>query len=397
MKHIVVVGDGMADLPQSGLKGETPLESAYMPHSNFLAARGRTGLVKTCYPGLPVESAVANMGILGYDPYRFYPTGRASFEALARGIPLEKGDIALRCNLISLDSQGAILDFTSRQIPDGEALSLISHLSTGSTGIEIYSGQSYRNLLILRDAGIRAADLVTHPPHLNIGKEWRPLLVSGKDTASQVVAERINGFLLSSLEQIAKLNKSFHTAADMCWVWSPSEKPVLPPFTEIHGLTGSLVCGIDSIRGIGIAAQMVSEIVPEATGYSDTNLASKLAYTVKGLKRSDFVFVHINAPDEESHQHSLTGKLSVLERIDREFLGPLVEHLRQEYPSRFRIAFLPDHYTLLENGKHRPMAVPFLVYGEGIIPDKSRGYNEREARQRGSFRLTSLELLKTLF
>jgi len=196
MKHIVVVGDGMADLPQSGLKGETPLESAYMPHSNFLAARGRTGLVKTCYPGLPVESAVANMGILGYDPYRFYPTGRASFEALARGIPLETGDIALRCNLISLDSQGAILDFTSRQIPDGEALSLISHLSTGSTGIEIYSGQSYRNLLILRDAGILAADLVTHPPHLNIGKEWRPLLVSGKDTASQVVAERINGFLL---------------------------------------------------------------------------------------------------------------------------------------------------------------------------------------------------------
>ena len=115
--------------PQSGLKGD-PLESAYMPHSNFLAARGRTGLVKTCYPGLPVESAVANMGILGYDPYRFDPTGRASFEALARGIPLETGDIALRCNLISLDSQGAILDFTSRQIPDGEALSLISHLST---------------------------------------------------------------------------------------------------------------------------------------------------------------------------------------------------------------------------------------------------------------------------
>jgi 2,3-bisphosphoglycerate-independent phosphoglycerate mutase len=396
MKIVVLVGDGMGDLPQPELGGKTPLESAFMPHANFLARTGTTGLVRTCFRGMPVESAVANMGILGFDPRRFYPIGRASFEAMARGISLQDDDIVLRCNLISVDSNGRIADFTAGQIGDGEALSLIGQLVTGQTNMELYSGQSYRNLLILRGARVRAADLLTSPPHLHIGHSWENLLVRPRNRSAEPYVSSINNFLRSSLEQITELNRRVATRASMCWVWSPSEKPSMPSFQELHGITGTIVCGIDSIRGIGIAGQMTAEPIPEATGYSDTNLQAKLTYAIRGLQRSDFVYIHVNAPDEESHQHSLTGKMAALERIDRELIGPLLHHLRQHYPGQFRVAFLPDHTTRLSDGQHQPDPVPFLIYGTGMVPDRSIAYGEREIQRHSRLRITSLQLIPML-
>ncbi len=396
MKIVVLVVDGMSDLPQAELGGKTPLEAAFMPYASFLARSGTTGLVRTCYRGMPVESAVANMGILGFDPRSLYPSGRASFEALARGISLQDHDIVLRCNLISVDAAGLISDFTAAQISDGEALSLIGHLDTGPASMEIYAGQSYRNLLILRSVPIRANDLLTSPPHLHIGAPWAERLVRARTRRAEPFAARINEFLRSSLEQITGLNRRFSTRASMCWVWSPSEKPALPSFQEVHGIAGTVVCGIDSIRGIGIAGQMIAETIPEATGYSDTNLQAKLAYSIRGLQRSDFVYIHVNAADEESHRHSLSGKIAVLERVDRELLGPLVHYLRQHHPGEFRLAFLPDHTTRLSDGQHQPQPVPFLIYGTGIAADRSIGYGESEIQRHSRLRITSLQLIPAL-
>jgi 2,3-bisphosphoglycerate-independent phosphoglycerate mutase len=393
MKIVVVIGDGMADFPIPELDGLTPLEYAYAPHVHLLARRGVTGLVRTCYPGLPVESAVANLGILGFDPRAAYPGGRASFEALARGISLKDGDLALRCNLISIDGQRRIADFTSGTISDGEALRIIGGLSTDGTRFELYSGQSYRNILIVRNSPARARDLVAAPPHQHLGERLDDLLVQGTTPAARQLALELNSFLVGTIDQLRELNRQFHTRADMCWVWSPSERPGLASFEVATGLSGAVVCGIDTIRGIGIAARMFCEQIPGATGYSDSNLSAKCDYALRYLENHDFVYIHINAPDEESHQHSVEGKVSSLERMDREVVGPLVDRLRSGHRDGYRIAVMPDHYTLLSSGKHKPFLVPVVACGAGLAADGVRAFSEREIRRNGSIRLDSIRLI----
>lgn len=396
MKIVVVVLDGMADLPIPELGGLTPVEYAYAPHIHLLARRGLTGLVKTSFAGLPVESAVANMGILGYDPRVHYPSGRASFEALASGIALKENDLVFRCNLVSLDGDLRIRDFTAGLISDADALRVISSISTEGTPFELYAGQSYRNLLVYRNSTVRANEIVTHPPHIHIGEPIHELRVRGRTAQGEKLAEQLNEFLFGTIHQLKELNRILGTKADMCWVWSPSEKPNLPPFQECTGLRGAVVCGIDTIRGIGIAAKMYCEEIPGATGYSDSNLAGKASAAIRDLDYFDFVYIHINAPDEESHQHSVEGKVRVIERIDREVVGPVVHELRERFSDSFRVVILPDHYTLLSNGQHKPYLVPFVVAGSGIAGDTALCFSEREIARKGKTRIESTQLLELL-
>ena len=396
MKMVVIIGDGMADQPVPELDGRTPLEAAYAPHMHLLARRGITGLARTCYPGLPVESAVANLGILGFDPRRHYPGGRASFEALARGIALGKGDLAFRCNLVSVDGAGRISDFTAAQISDADALLAISHLSTDGTPFELYSGQSYRNLLVVRNSKVRAGDLTLHPPHQNIGRDVREVAPEGRTPEAKALAKSLWGFLQSSAQQLRVLNRNLRTRADMCWAWSPSEKPFLPSFLAQTGIRGAVVCGIDTIRGIGIAAQMRCEAIAGATGYSDSNLRAKGEHAIRYLGDHDFVFVHVNAPDEESHRHSVAGKVASIERIDREIVGPVVEFLNANHSTDFRVVVMPDHFTLLSNGQHKSFPVPFVMFGAGIESDRVGAFSEREIKRKSAIRVDSVELIKLL-
>ena len=391
MKFVMIIGDGMADFPQHALGDRTPLEYAYIPNMTYLALNGRSGLATTSYPDLPVGSIVANMALLGYDPRECYPNGRASFEALAQGIQVDEDDVAFRCNLVTL-RDNAMYDFTCGNISDGHASSIITNLNMGNPAIRIFPGQSYRNLIVYRNCGCNARDFVCHEPHMNRDRDISEMMLEGKTPEAQRIADELNQLMLDSREQIAKLNELFRTDASMIWLWSSSDRANLPDFFELHGLRGAVVCGLDFLEGICRTARIHSEKVPGATGGPDTDYKAKCKYALKHLKEYDFVLVHVNAPDEEGHAMNPRGKVHAIEQIDYEIIGPIVQSLKTS-KEPFRIAVLPDHYTLLQNREHSADPVPVLIYGDGVAPDASNRYSEQEARAVGSLKVDALDMI----
>ena len=383
-KFLIIIGDGMGDLPIPALDNRTPLEAARTPHLDEIAKNGRVGLMQTIYPNLPIGSIVANMGILGFNPYEYYPNGRASFEALAKGISLKDNDLAFRCNLISLDGE-RIKDFTAGNISDGEAGAMLTRLQVPHNEFEIgvFPGMSYRNLLIIRDAAISADEIVCFEPHMNIGQEIHDILPHGRSDRARRAVPYLRQLLLDSIPQFKKLNEKFHTKADMIWLWSPSAPPVLPDIKEKFGITGGIVCGMDFLKGIGLACSMQIEHIPGANAYIDTNYAGKLETAKKFLQQVDLVYVHINAPDEEAHKRDVGGKIKSIELIDREIMGPLLHYCQQHWPEAFRVMVLPDHYTLLSDGRHTAHHVPVALYGAGIVADTTTRLSESQAGRAG--------------
>jgi len=392
-KYVIILIDGAADLPLSELGNKTPFEAANIPNIDALTKNSKTGLMRTMYPGLPLGSIVANLGILGYNPVRYYPNGRASFEALSQGIFLDDNDIAFRCNLVSV-KDGILTDFTSKNIADIDAQNIIANLKLDSERIKIYPGQNYRNLLIMKDADFDASNIEAEEPHMNIGKPIRELLI--KSQGSSQAANFLNKLMIESVEQVAVLNQRFKTPADMLFLWSPSSTPKLSSFHEKFGIDGAIVSAMDFMHGIGISARMQNKKTVGATGYSDTNLQAKLQDTKNHLTYSDLVFVHINAPDEESHKKNVQGKINIIERIDKEVIGPIMEFLEQKFPNNYRLVILPDHYTFVKNGKHGDQLVPYLVYGKGIKKDKVKRFSEREINRVSKSIIKSYEFMDFL-
>jgi 2,3-bisphosphoglycerate-independent phosphoglycerate mutase len=394
MKYIIVIADGMADFPVESLDNKTPMEYAYAPNMNYLAKHGQIGLMKTIFEQLPVGSIVANLGILSYDPHAYHPHGRASFEALAQGISINSNDIAFRCNLISLSpDKKKITDFTAGNISDGHAKNIISHMKLTNKNIELIPGQSYRGLLIYRNANISPAAIKTHEPHCNIGSSIDTIMPSGKTAEGADLAKTISTFLSDSIEQINQLNLYFKTKADMLWVWSPSSKPELPNFYDKFNLSGAIVASMDFLKGIGASAQMHFEDIPDTNGYIDTNYRNKLTYAKRFIDAHDLVYIHVNAPDEEGHKKDPFGKVKAIEHIDNQIIGPLVLHLREKYANDFRIAVLPDHYTAVKDGHHYAFDVPFLIYGKDIPRDEFVEFSENEAKK-SPVHLISFDFLK---
>ncbi len=397
MKCVVVIGDGVADEPVPALGNRTPLECAFTPNLNFLAQRGQTGLVRCVFDDLPVGSIVAGLAILGYEPHRFFPHGRASFEALASGIRMGPHDLAFRCNLISLQD-GTIEDFTANQIRDELAHTLVVGINPENPAIELFPGQSYRNTLIYRNAGQHAdaSNLVCFPPHEHRGRRIQDLWIRTRDGRSQALCDELNRFQQRSLTQLAELNLEHRSRADMLWLWSPSSAPALPSFRTRYSVGGAVVSGLNFFQGIGLAAQMQIARVPHATGYLDSNLVGK-AQAVKDLLESvDVVFVHINAADEEAHRRNVAGKLKAIELIDEVIVGPLARHLRERFPDAFRLAFLPDHYTSVLDGQHKLDPVPYLIYGSGVSPDAVARFDERSVASCADPPLLGWDLLPLL-
>jgi len=393
MKYIIVLADGMADFKVPELGNKTPMEYAYCPNMNYLARNGQVGRMKTIYENLPVGSIVANMAILGFNPYKYYPQGRASFEALAQGIQLNKNDMALRCNLISINEGLRITDFTSGNISDGHAKNIVSHLKINNHSFRIFPGQSYRNLLILRDISIHPNELKFFEPHCNIGRSIHEILPKALSEKSKPLADELSDFMLDTISQIKELNKRFKTKADMIWFWSPSSMPNLPSFAEKFKINGSIVAAMDFLKGIGVSAQMDFEDIPDTNGYIDTNYENKLSYAKKMLLDNDLVYIHINAPDEEGHNRNPHLKAKSIEYIDNRILGPLMIHLREQYQDDFRIAVLPDHYTAVKDGQHYGIDVPFLLYGKDILPDQIVDFSE-ESAERSDFKLISYNFME---
>jgi len=374
MKYVVIIGDGMADFPLKELKGKTPLQVANIPNLDKLTQEGQTGLMRTTYKDLPIGSIVANMAILGFDPRLYYPNGRASFEAISHNVYLNENDIAFRCNLISIEND-IITDFTSGLIEDNKALNILLNIKFKHKGIEIYPGQSYRNILTIKDVICDASDIKAYEPHMNIGKSIHEVCLESKSDKSTKITKLLNEMMFDSIKQIKHLNSIYKTKIGMIWLWSPSSTPHMPSFEKQYKVKGAVVCGLDFMRGIGKSSGMTSQEIKGATGYLDSCLKEKTKYAINFLNNHDFVYIHVNAPDEEAHQHNAINKIKAIERIDEEIIGPIASHFdNQKIP--YRIAVLPDHYTLTHNGKHHDKPVPFMVCGKGIEKNSVTQFNE---------------------
>ncbi|RQW78405.1 MAG: cofactor-independent phosphoglycerate mutase [Methanothrix sp.] len=379
MKYVVLLGDGMADLPIPALQGKTPLQAASTPNMDLLAKQGRCGLARTVPDGFPPGSDVANLSVMGYLPQKYY-TGRAPLEAAAMGVHLDNGDIAFRCNFVTVED-GIMSDYSAGHITSEEGRALIEALKPLMPEQRLYAGVSYRNLLVLK-AGARA---VCTPPHdisdqvidghLPRGQD-ADLLIELMQAARPVLAKHpVN------LKRIAEGKKP----ANMIWLWGQGPRPAMPTFQELYGLKGAMISAVDLLRGIGKYAGLEVIEVPGATGNIDTNYEGKVEAALLALKTLDFVYLHVEAPDEAGHEGKMDEKIKAIELFDQRVVGPVIEGLRRQSED-WRVLLMPDHATPIAIKTHSRDPVPFAMMGKGIEADESSGFSEEEAK-RGGFGL----------
>ncbi len=388
MKFLVLIGDGMGDYPNGDLGGKTVLEAARTPGMDWIAANGKGGLAQTIPPSMHPGSDVANMEILGYDTTKSF-TGRAVFEALSMGHTLRKSDVAFRANLVTL-AEGRMGDYSAGHITTAEATELMKLLDArlGTDTVRFYPGVSYRNLM-LWDGGTDAAD--TTPPHDIIGKEYLPHLPKGEG------AEELRAVMESSRSVLADalVNRKREAAgkvpANSIWLWGQGRDLELQTIEERFGLTGGVISAVDLIKGIGIAAGLKPIFVPGATGYIDTNYRGKAEAALAALDTRDFVYVHVEAPDEAGHSGDPKIKLQAIEDFDREVVVPVIEAAKGR--SDLAVLVTCDHRTPLSERTHTREPVPFAYWGPGTRSDGMAVFSETDA-ERGSIQsLKGHELL----
>ena len=383
MKYIVIVPDGMADYPIARIGNKTPLEAARTPNMDFLAQQGVVGQVQTIPEGMKPGSDIGNMAILGYDP-KSYHTGRAPLEAANQNIILADDEVAFRCNLITV-ADHKMIDYSAGHISTKEAVILIEALNREiiQEGIKFYPGKSYRHLLIVKGNRVKEyMQVKTHPPHDIIGQNIRNFL-PGKAPAAEMLLMLMEKsktiFAQHSVNQVRADLKEY--PATMIWLWGQGVRPDLPPFEQKFGVRGGIISAVDLVNGIGRLAGLEVIDVPGITGYYDTNYLGKAQYAIESLKKNDFVYVHIEAPDEAGHNGDLDAKISCIERIDREIIGTILNYFGQY--EDVRILVLPDHPTPVELRRHTSDPVCFVMYGKDVIPDAAARLTEPLAKEKG--------------
>ncbi|MCC7555644.1 MAG: cofactor-independent phosphoglycerate mutase [Methanoculleus marisnigri] len=382
MKYIIILGDGMADEPLAELGGRTPLEYAEIPNMDRIAREGRCGMLRTVPGGFEPGSDVANLSILGYDPRTSY-TGRGPLEAASMGIDLGEGEMAYRCNLVAI-RDGVMEDFNAGHISSAEGAELLRSLSAALGDVRVHPGISYRNLMAVP----RARGAVTTPPHDIVGQPVKEFLPRGDDAGLLLdCMERAREIFADHPVNRRRLDEG-KTAATDIWPWSGGKKPSLAPFREKYGLAGGVISAVDLLAGIARLAGMEVIHVPGATGFIDTDYEAKARYAVDALDRLDFVYMHVEAPDEAGHMGSVEEKVRAIERLD-EAIGIVLDR-----PDT-TVAVLPDHPTPIRCKTHTAEPVPFAVLGKGR--DDVAAFSEREAKG-GSFGLLQApEFLSMLF
>jgi 2,3-bisphosphoglycerate-independent phosphoglycerate mutase len=381
MKYVMVIPDGASDEPHPALGGLSPLEAARTPNMDRIAREGVLGLAKNVPDRFNPASDVATLSLLGYDPEVYY-TGRAPLEAAAIGIPLGPDDWAIRCNINTI-LNGRMTDFTAGHITSDEGRPLMEALQAalGTSKVEFHPGVSYRNLMIYRgEPGENPFDesTLTTPPHdvpdqesadhlpKGLGGDFlRELMVKG----TKIVAEHP-----------VSLYRKAHHPSNSIWLWGQGRRPSLKPFKEIHGIQGAMIAAVDLVRGVAQLAGWARIDVPGATGYLDTDYAAKGRYGINAINDYDFVCVHIEAPDEASHEGRPEAKVEAIEKIDELIVGPLLEAVSKR--TNWRALVTPDHSTLIRTKAHDRAPVPWAMCGTGL---KASGlaYNERIAREAG--------------
>jgi 2,3-bisphosphoglycerate-independent phosphoglycerate mutase len=382
MKYAVLIGDGMADFPMDEFGGKTVLQKANTPNMDYITKNGRAGLARTVPDGMPPGSDVANMSILGYDPKKYY-SGRAPLEAASMGIPLNDGDVAFRCNLITI-TDGIIADYSAGHITSEEAKTLIEAVDSriGTEKIRFYPGISYRHLMVASgDVGI---DAECTPPHDVIGEAKSEYMPKGKDSELLCELTDASRTILETHPVNSERVKAGKNPANYIWLWGQGYAPSFIEFEQLYGMSGSIISAVDLLKGIGIYAGLDVIDVPGATGYLDTNYSGKAEYAIESLKDHDFVFVHVEAPDEAGHMGDVDAKIQAIEDFDKLVVGRILEYAR-ESDEDFTILVLPDHPTPISLKTHTSDPVPFAIYSTADKdPDSAAAFDEESAKQ-GSF------------
>ena len=394
MKYLLLVPDGAADDPIAEMDNQTPLQAARTPNLDKLASKGKVGSVLTVPEGMYPGSDVANMSLLGYEPAKYY-TGRGPLEAAALDVPLGNGDVALRCSLVSTDGE-TLLDYSSGHVSTEEARPLIelAQEKLGSRRFAFFPGVQYRHILRWTNGSV---DLKTTPPHDFAGQPLAPFLPEGDGDAL------LKSLIFDSLELLDNhpVNRRRRSEglppANTLWPWGQGFATVLPPFATEKSVTGAVITAVDLLRGLGKCARMNIINVPGATGYIDTNYRGKADYALQALLNgTDFVFLHVESPDESGHEGNLDHKMRAIEDIDRFIVGPLVEGFAKQKDD-FRLLVVPDHATPIALKTHRAGPVPFLLYDSskeerGILPYDERALTETRLVVEEGHRLIDLLL-----
>jgi 2,3-bisphosphoglycerate-independent phosphoglycerate mutase len=356
-KYIVLVGDGMGDYPLEELGGKTPLQVAETPNMDHIAAC-RVGLVRTIPDGIEPGSDVANLSLLGYDP-RVYHTRRAPFEAASMQVQLNPDEVAFRMNLVTLDFNSDhdvfMVSHSSGDLPSEEARQIVDHLKKNLKfpGTTIYQGVGYRHLLVWHDGPEEAP---TIPPHDVLGQNMGPYL---NETSGNLVQRLIRSSwpVLKNHPVNQRRRKRKENEANSIWLWGQGRAPKLPRFADKYGIKGAVICAVDLLRGIGIYAGFEPIYVEGATGYLNTNYRGKAEAALQALTRLDFVFLHVEAPDEAGHAGNWKEKIEAIENFDRKVVGTVLEGL--EGFEDFRIMVVSDHLTPIPRRTHTPEPTPF--------------------------------------
>jgi 2,3-bisphosphoglycerate-independent phosphoglycerate mutase len=368
----------MADYPLKELNGQTPLEVARKPHMDFIARCGMLGRVKSIPDKIAPGSDVANISILGYDPQRFY-TGRGPLEAANLGVDLGEEDVAFRCNLITI-SDNKLIDYSAGHIGSEEAKTLIKFIDQrlGSERFKFYPGVSYRNVMVARSGSRDNLDnLKCKPPHDIIGQEINENLPRGEGAEIIISLIRQSQGILENHEiNLVRIDLK-ENPANAIWLWGEGKKPTMPSFYDKYSVRGSVISAVDLIKGLGRILGLEVINVPGATGYYDTDYQGKAEAALRSLKDKDFVFVHVEAPDEAGHNGDIREKILAIERFDQFIVGAVLEEFRRH--KNFRILVLPDHATPISLRTHSSDVVLFGIYGRDIAEGNFSGYNEKEA------------------
>ena len=396
MKHIIILGDGMADLPVERLGGKTLLQYAHKPMMDQLAREGRCGRLVTVPEGFPPGSEVANTAILGYDLNKVYE-GRGPLEAASIGYEMADDDMAIRCNIITLED-GKIITHNGGNLETKDGDVLIKYLNEtlakpinereGCERVKFITGIQYRHLLVIKGG---SKHIVCAPPHDHPNEAWRPLLVKAEDNApietgrmtAQDTANLINELILKSQDLLAKhpyniaKTEKGERQANSIWPWSggyrPSMETLMQQYPQVK--SGTVISAVDLIRGIGHYAGLKIVEVEGATGLADTNYEGKAQAAIDALEKDDFVFVHVEASDEAGHDGDLELKLKTIEYLDQRLIAPIYNKV-ESWTEPVCIAVLPDHLTPVEQRIHVGQPVPFLFWYRGIEPDSVQQYDE---------------------
>jgi 2,3-bisphosphoglycerate-independent phosphoglycerate mutase len=389
----------MADHPMESLGGKTPLMVANTPNIDVLCGKARTGKLITVPQDMPPASDVANLGVLGYDVHEVYE-GRGVLEAASMGVEIQPGDMAMRCNVICIEN-GNIKNHSAGHITSEEASQLIETLNQelASDKVRFYPGVSYRHLLVMKN-GIK--DLECTPPHNVPGTPFQEVLVRPKSEGAKATADLLNELILQSQKILPDhpINqhriKTGKDPANSIWPWSPGYKPNMQTFKELYSInSGAVISAVDLVQGIGIYAGFELIKVEGATGLYDTNYEGKAEAAVNALKNVDFVYLHIEAPDEAGHEGDAQLKIKTIEDLDHRVVKYIAEKTA-EMEEDVTIAILPDHPTPCEIRTHVHDPVPFLIYHPGETPDDVNEYNEESVANGNYSVLEGNQFIKAL-